>query len=145
MNYESSDDIAREDAVASAFATSWKCEAIRNRPFYVIDRTLIRDGVIKGWMEIKCRTKEYDSVFLSLNKWLTGRQYARETGCPFIAAYGLPTGIWYFTTHGTEKFDFHLKVTGRKDRSNPNDVHPAVEIPLSYMKKLRTNDLRAAA
>lgn len=135
MIYESSIDMANEDAVADAFARAWKCEVARNKPLYEIDRTLLRDGLVVAWMEIKCRAKKYPSVFLSLNKWLKGRQMVRETGKPFVAAYGLPDGIYYYITKG-EDVKFDIKVTGRTDRSDPLDIQPAIEIPLSEMKKL---------
>ena len=135
MMYESKYDMAREDAVAVAFEKAWDCQVLRNKPFYQIDRTITKNGVVVAYMEIKCRNKQYESVFLSLNKWLAGRQMARETGKPFIAAYGLPNGIYYFATKD-EPLGFNIKVTGRTDRHDPNDIQPAVEIPLSEMKRI---------
>lgn len=133
--YESSEDKRKEDEVAAAFAKAWGCDVLRNKEYYDIDRTLTRDGVVKAFMEIKCRTKKYASVFLSLNKWLMGRQMAKETGVPFIAAYGLPDGIYYYVTR-SEDPHFVVKVTGRTDRGDSNDIQPAVEIPLAEMKRL---------
>ena len=113
----------------------WNC-TLRKLPIaYRVDCALFRAGKLSAWVEIKCRGKRYAEMFLSLHKYMAGRDLAVASGVPFIIVYAFADGgiLSVKTDDRTPLID----VGGRTDRNDWQDIEPMVVLKINEMTLLR--------
>lgn len=137
--YENKAHLAKEFALADELAVLWKCEFEKLPIRYGVDYLIMRKGTIVGFCEMKVREYEMDQLermggfMLSLGKWLEGLRLRDVTGMPFVIAIKLLDGIyWHSVTGGHDG----MKIGGRKDRGDWQDVEPVVLLKRARFTKL---------
>jgi len=128
--YETPEDLANEkqicDRLSEVFGCTFKKLPIR----YHADFLIVRDGVCKGWLEIKNRnipSDRYDSFLLDLAKVMRMHELADETGLPAVLAVRWSDGrIGFHTLSGP----LGIVYTGRTDRNDSQDMGPCSLIPM---------------
>ena len=120
---------SNELQVANYFAHKFKAEFMKLPRFYCVDFAAFRDNEMVAWVEIKCRTNpigKYNTFRMAYNKYTTGCDLARHSGQKFILAVKW-TDCYGYIDLSTGKYK--ISFGGRKDRNDPNDLEPQVEIP----------------
>jgi hypothetical protein len=132
--YETTDDIVRETEVAKHLADKWSLSAIKLRKGYKCDWAFLRNTKVTALVEIKCRTNasdKYPTVILSADKWA----YLVHID----AALNIPA---YFIVRFTDSIrhirpakyhNFNIRMGGRYDRGDWQDMEPVVHIPIESM------------
>lgn len=134
--YETPEDLKRQEAVARVFENEWKCKLVRNKALDPIDYNVVRnDTQVVAFAEVKCRAVEssrYDSIILSLRKAVTGVMQSELTGKPFMLLVGFEDCY----AHVPIKRDHlsRIKIAGRTDRGDPDDMEACIEIPSDHFK-----------
>lgn len=129
--YETVDDLNREKDVADLMALSWNCTAHKLPIHYEVDFALTRCDNIKAWAEVKCRSRTYDVMYVSLHKWKAGKELSRVTGLPFLLVYGV-NGKVYWTK--ADELQPTFCMGGRADRNDWQDREPMAAFALSSFK-----------
>ena len=96
--YESAEDRAAEAEIADALGNRWGCSMVKLPPRYPVDFAAVKDGRIRGWIEIKKRNismGQYTSIILSLKKLIEAQGLAHCTRIPAIFCVGTDDGIFY--------------------------------------------------
>lgn len=136
--YESHQDRVNEIEVATELAVLWRCEAHKMPAFYQVDWALANSGTIRAWVEIKCRKvkrTQYPTLMLSLHKWLHGLKLQSDTGIPFILVVRWDEGIFYMRANSLMKPE--IRISGRVDRGDPQDMEPCVHIPIDQFTPIK--------
>lgn len=138
--YETKAHLAKEFALADELALLWRCEFEKLPIRYGVDYLLMRNGNICGFCELKVREYEMDQLermggfMLSLGKWMEGARLREVTGLPFVIAIKLLDGIfWYSAKDATHD---GMKIGGRKDRGDWQDVEPVILLKRDRFTKL---------
>lgn len=131
--YENSDSLQQEREVAELLGKKWKCRVIKLPRAYHVDYALVRDG-LKGWAEIKCRNKRYDTYMLSLHKALNGLTLAEQTKAPLYLVVRIPDGIHWVQMSRTMVGD--IDFGGRADRGDWQDREPVIHIEMDLFRRL---------
>lgn len=131
--YETTINITKEAAIAGELSAAWNCDVIKLPRLYSCDYAAMRDGSVSAWIEIKCRNRSYPTYLLSLHKWLKGVELSNVTGKPFILVVSWDDKIIY---KNVTNEPVKIVIGGRKDRGDPADIEPMVEIEISGFKKL---------
>jgi hypothetical protein len=141
QTYETELSLQCENSVAKRIAADWECSPKKLTHPYRIDFALEKDGLIKGWLEVKCRdfpSTRYSTLMISVLKWETGILHAQATGLPFIIAIRFTDCIKYYRY--SSKHELSVTWGGRtrtsRDRS---DLEPVVHIPMELFKTLRSD------
>lgn len=132
--YETAQDRSKEREVADTLQQLWHCEFVKTPRFYLFDYVIMRDSAAVAFCEIKCRSKRYDTLMLSLHKWTAGIQLSQMTGLPFVVVASVPEGIYW---HEVKARPSSIIVNGRRDRGDPDDVEPCVLLPYSDFKRAK--------
>ena len=133
--YETVADIRREADVAGVIASLWKCTTRKMKRLYSVDFALMRGKEVMAWAEIKCRDASYPTFIISLKKWMDGLELAEASGSPFLIIVSWPVdGVRILMYHRVERKLIRVIFGGRTDRSDPDDVEPLVEIPVTSFK-----------
>jgi len=136
--YETPEDIIREASIQEEFieavyGDNELVKAIKLPKFYAIDYALTKyNGQIVGWLEIKSRTipsNKYSSYILSYRKWREGISISQESGLPYYLAVKWTDKLGVITFPNS--IQTNLVIGGRIDRSDPDDIEPMVEIPIT--------------
>lgn len=133
--YETNADLSREQEVSDWLANYWRCEVVKLKPLYQFDRALIQDGEIQAFAEIKCRTNpstQYKSYLISGDKMLKALAWRKLSGvpCQLVVAWTDAIGIFQVE----DDREYTVKIGGRKDRADQQDLEPCFFIPLSWFK-----------
>jgi len=135
MKHESAKDAANEQAVLERLCKRWKCEAFKlPARFYELDYALLRDGVLKCFIEIKCRTSAqatYPTAIIGLKKIVTGQMLADRAGVPFYLVIH-----WTDTIGYTSTFNGEIRSGGRYDRGDDQDADLWMHIPIGQFINL---------
>lgn len=130
--YETENDRALEARVISRLEVRWKCRAVKLPISYKVDFALEREKV-KAWVEVKCRGRKYEEMYLSLHKWMAGRELSLNTGLPFILVYGFKDEIYW---RSVSKDAPSILIGGRQDRGDWQDLEPMAVFGLDTFKRL---------
>lgn len=138
--YENQVDRDAEEAVAKSLGEFWRTKYTKLPKSYHVDYMLSNgSGVARAWLEVKCRSRWYDTMMISLNKFLAGTRVADATGLAFLMAYSVDGEIRYVRLESgdlTGDRGLYVSVGGRTDRGDSQDIEPVVMIPLGLLKKL---------
>ena len=136
--YETDEDRGREGSFIEELCIAWQCEARKLPMHYKLDFAMIRDGVIKAFLEIKVRnyTMDYfDTYMLSMSKVLAAREYSAFADVPSLLAVRWSDGDGFIALNSMEDFD--IGFGGRADRGDSQDMEPVVFIPIANFGRLR--------
>lgn len=149
--YESSADLANEQAVIKHLEDKWSCEMFKLPLQYKLDYAIKdKENAVLGFIEVKVRKytmaqiQGWGGYMLSLMKWTTGVQLAQTTGLPFILVVKTLDGLYYltidpkvFTESMIQKMiDKRVKLSGRTDRGDWQDVEPCVMLDCNHFNRM---------
>jgi hypothetical protein len=130
--YESSTDISNEERLAEHLVLRWKLDGWkRNPPMYPIDISFIKDGVITGFAEIKCRTvpkDRYETYMISVSKVMAANSLSRVTrlSCLLVVKWTDSLG-WIDLIKAQPEF---VAWGGRSDRQDSQDMEPVIHFDI---------------
>lgn len=132
--YETPEHLKEEGRVIEALCSRWGCEWWKLPLTYRLDYALTSsDDEIKAWLEVKCRSKKYTEMHLSLHKVMAGLELSRVTGLPFLLVYAFGDEIyWKSITPG----EMNITMWGRTDRNDWQDTEPTAVFALKDFKRL---------
>lgn len=142
--YETSDDRSNEMNVAKIIANHWKLEVVKLKPACEVDFAFIRDSAVVAVMEIKCRNYSYSKLdqwgglMLSCDKMSALRRWHDDFPLGAAIAVQLTDGIYVWSIPSGTSFErlFEIKMMGRRDRGDPQDIEPCVLIPMNKFRKI---------
>ena len=130
--YETPESLEDEQKVADLLEMYWTRKLVKLPIAYRVDYAVVKDD-ITAWAEIKCRTTEYPEMYLSLHKWMAGKELSRQTGLPFILVYAFKGKVhWKTVENDTPR----IVIGGRKDRKDWQDMEPMAVFRLDQFKTL---------
>ena len=138
--YETPADLKNEREVADYLSVKWECNFVKLKISYGLDFGVVKDGVLVATAEIKCRnytSKQIDGwggLMLSASK----SHRASEWTVPFVLAAKLTDGLFVATINHWAPYT--IKITGRKDRGDWQDIEPCCIIPMSEFEKMEMNN-----
>ena len=132
--YQTPADKAAERAIAAEVSRQWQCDAREFPEAHVLDYYLQRKDRMVAMMEIKRRPPLDKSPWLHLD-WV---KYCAL----FFAAQGHNVPGYYIAQCDDALVyidvarlgGLRLRVIGREDRNNPNDVRPCLAIPVEWFR-----------
>ena len=134
--YESEEDRNHEATIARKIALAWGCEIHKTPPKAPYDYCVVKNGLIRGVVEIKMRknTHDYYATFLlSVDKVVRCNQHAQLIGCPFIVVVQYTDALkWWRFAEG----EYSTEIGGRFDRGDALDVEPVIHVPLRHFKEI---------
>jgi hypothetical protein len=130
--YETPESLEGERRVADLLEMYWSRKLVKLPIAYRVDFAVVKED-ITAWAEIKCRTAEYPEMYLSLHKWMAGKELSRETGLPFVLVYGIKDKVYWKTV---EKDEPKIVIGGRQDRDDWQDMEPMAVFKLDQFKTL---------
>jgi hypothetical protein len=134
MKHESPEDLANERAVLDIICKRWKCTAFKLPSRYELDYALLRDGVLKCFVEVKCRGSAqatYPTAVVGFRKVCTGITLAEKAGVPFYLICRWTDVIGYTST-----FNGEIRLGGRYDRGDDQDADLWMHIPVGQFVNL---------
>lgn len=140
--YETEENRAAEEAFAQDIAARWNVDMAATDKFYDIDRWMLRPqtDIVKGALEVKCLPQHsseqyaaWKGAFLNIEKYVALRKYA-ALGLTSRYAVRLPDGDYFCRIRPGGVLN--VKLIGRTDRGDPQDIKPAVKIPWMLFEPL---------
>tara|TARA_R100000306_G_C4249968_1_gene79950 strand:- start:8 stop:439 length:432 start_codon:yes stop_codon:yes gene_type:complete len=135
--YETNDDLYRESSFIERLCTLWGFDSRKLPIKYKIDYALLRDRVIRAFLEVKIRkyTKDYFYAYMiSMDKVETAQKHSRFAGVPTILAVKWQDDAGYVVLDTLKNFT--IGFGGRADRDDKQDMEPIVYIPISQFKAI---------
>lgn len=135
---ETEETIRLEKLLAQRVEKAWNVKAEKIPSTYQLDYALQRDGVIKSWAELKCRTHAfgtYPTYMISLKKWNACREFHLGSHLKAFLVVGFTDGDYWMDTDVVK--DFEVKMGGRSDRDWSVDREPCVFFSVSYFRKFK--------
>ena len=133
--YETSEDVAREAAIAAELSRIWKRPLVKLRKAYPVDWAILdndTDKRVVAFLEIKDRNKysmdqldAWGGVFVSLIKWAQADHLCRLVKLPLVVVIKASGVLWVHVSESGREYD-GLHFRGRNDRGDPHDVEPVV-------------------
>lgn len=136
--YETAEDLTEEAKVLDLCCDVWKCKWEKTPKSYPFDSVFLRDGEVRAFAEVKCRkfpSTRFPTTIINLDKWISLRQFHKETNLPTVLIIGFSDGVIRFLWINE---DIEPKVISgeRKGRNDPQDRQPWVEFDLSIFSRL---------
>lgn len=136
--YETKVDMTHEASVAECLANAWDCGIKKLPRLYACDFAAMRGNDVSAWLEIKFRNASYPTYLISLHKWMKGIELSEATEKPFILVVSWPVqNERVILFRALKREPVRVVLGGRKDRGDPADIEPMVEIPISQFKRLQ--------
>lgn len=143
--YETSADLVRETEIIGVVEQSWNCKATKLPIKYHLDYVFTRSDQAVGFCEIKTRKYTMDHLdklggyMLSLDKWMAGIRMSEATNLPFVLIVKTQDAL-YYSMFGKNHNPFttdDVRIMGRIDRNDWQDIEPCVVIRADKFKKLK--------
>ena len=134
--YETSESLKNENEVASRISSAWNTKLNKLPIKYRVDYAAERNGKIVAWIEVKTRKynmNDFDSFMLSLDKYNASVQLGSITNLPVTLVVRWKDKIGYADLLHCRGV---IKMGGRKDRGDPQDIQPAAYIPIDVFREL---------
>jgi hypothetical protein len=137
--YETEADRIRERAVVTKVkawlaGSNHSATAVKMKPFSPVDFAICKsDGTVVAFVEVKvrtCRSDEYDTYLLSMDKAHALRRLAQETGMLVYLAVEWTDRVGVFLVRPDTVFSRPM-MGGRWDRGDWMDAEPVVHIPVA--------------
>jgi hypothetical protein len=136
--YERSGDLQREAKAIEAMGAVWGVQFAKTPKFYSIDFCMIDQlGKVCGWVEIKGKTfarSTYPTFYTSTEKLLRLIRMGQFTGLPAFLVCSWLDGVFYIQPTPSDCRRWAIKVGGRVDRGDADDVEPVTHIPVEEFK-----------
>lgn len=135
--YETSSDVKHECEVALKVATDWGIQVVKLKPKYPCDWAFVWNGEVTGYMEIKCRTHvygAYPTYLISAEKIRYALTVWREFEIPVVLVVAWTDFIGYIKVR--PPWNYKIRVAGRTDREDEQDVEPCFFIPCADFKEV---------
>ena len=139
--YETDKDREQEADFIKELCIAWKCEAKKLPIHYKLDFALIREGVIRAFLEMKIRSYAkgyFDTYMISMAKVLAAQEYSAFAGVASLLAVRWNDEDGFIALHKMK--DFHLGFGGRGDRGDSQDMEPVVFIPIQHFRRIRVQN-----
>lgn len=122
--YENRKSLQKEHALAQGLEKRWECKLKKLPIKYMLDYAAWKNRQISAWVELKCRTipfEQYDEYMISLAKVMAAKELSRNTGLKsfLVVQWNNKTAFLQL-----DNADYELRMGGRKDRSDPDDIEP---------------------
>lgn len=131
--YESADDRTRELAVAQAVFDPYGVTLAKLPVAYEADFAVVRGERVIGVAEVKVRSRAYETLLLSLHKAQSLRGFA-QCGLRAWLLLCVPSGVYVRRVEPWDLAD--IRMGGRTDRGDWQDVEPVVHVPMLGMKRV---------
>lgn len=134
--YETPESLKNENKVAQKISAAWNTKLNKIPIKYRVDYAAERNGKIVAWIEVKCRTynmNDFDTFMLSLDKYNASVELGKITNLPVTLVVRWKDKIGYADLLHCRGV---IKMGGRKDWGDPQDVEPAVYIPIEDFREL---------
>ena len=131
--YETSGDRDRERQVVEAVFEPYGLRAVKLPRAYELDFAVLRGERMLGMCEVKVRGRAYDTLMLSWHKAQALRAAAREGLIAWLVV-ALPEGIYTQRVGADAAFD--LRMGGRQDRGDWQDMEPVAHFPMAGMQRV---------
>jgi hypothetical protein len=135
-------DIKRHELKEPEFRDSiqkkWNCDLYKLAIVYGFDYAIVKDGELKGFVELKRRLFEsykYKDSMINLNKWLKAKELREGTNLPtFLAIRYNDRDVYCKLTNDTTHY---IKWGARtKQTRDWQDIQPACHIVIEEFKSL---------
>ena len=114
----------------------WKVKLEKLASTYSLDFAILRDGEVKSWIELKCRTHPfgtYSEYMISLKKWKACREFHASSHLKAFLGVGFTDGDYWLDTARVK--DFRVEMGGRSDRDWTCDREPCVFFDINLFEK----------
>lgn len=104
---------------------------------YKLDYAVIKDDKIAAFAEIKARKNTmgaYGTYMIALSKYLTAKEYLNTLGLHTYLIVRWTDVIGKVLLSDFDKSQIRVKLGGRKDRNDWQDIEPVVHIPTLYFE-----------
>jgi hypothetical protein len=123
-HYENRKSLQKEHALAQGLEKRWECKLKKLPIKYMLDYAAWKNKQISAWVELKCRTipfEQYDEYMISLAKVMAAKELSRNTGLQsfLVVQWSNKTAFLQL-----DNADYELRMGGRKDRNDPDDIEP---------------------
>ena len=130
--YETSEDLSKEALAIKKFIASFgEAVAFEKLPIqYKMDFCLIDDETVCTFVEVKCRTNKktaYSTYIISMSKVVVAKAYS-DIGIKCILLVQWTDEMGWVDLSNNE---WPVKIGGRKDRGDWQDIEPVAHIPIS--------------
>ena len=132
--YESSEDRARQVAVAGRVGAGWGVEVIHLPRLCCGDYVFLRSGKVLGVGELKCRGVErlrYPTLILSKAKVEGLLELSGALGVGVVLLVQWVDGVFWRRVGAADVAGWVVSRGGRTDRGDPADMEDVYEIPVS--------------
>lgn len=144
--FVTAEDEAKERTVAEQVATRWRCDVHRFAKLAPIDYYAERDGRVVGLFELKNRdhaSTTYDTVYLSLRKWLALLLAETGLGVPALFVVQFTDGVWWCKARDVNPREHGVSISGATFKpKKESDVEPVIEVPIAMMTELGARPMR---
>lgn len=137
--YETGATLDEERKIGGQIAAVAGCDMFKLPLSYQVDFIFLKDKRPTAFVEIKDRQKyardKIDALggyMLSLQKWLRARSLCEPTGIPFLIGVRFADGVYVATIKDWDSYI--IRMGGRRDRGDWQDVEPMAMIPVSEFK-----------
>lgn len=123
-HYENRKSLQKEHALAQGLEKRWECKLKKLPIKYMLDYAVWKNRQISAWVELKCRTitfEQYDEYMISLSKVMAAKDLSRNTGLKsfLVVQWSNKTAFLQL-----DNAPYKLRMGGRKDRNDPDDIEP---------------------
>lgn len=135
--YETEESLQDERRLISFIEPLWRCKGAKTPGYYALDYALHRSSEVLAFAEFKCRKNTFDkypTYILSLHKFMAAEAVSKSMRIPSFIVVEWTDRIGFVTV--TSDVVVRLTMGGRKDRGDPQDMEPVVEIDLKKFKIL---------
>jgi len=134
--YKRGDEV-NEEEISAYLSYKWDCEMVKQGHYDKFDYIAVRNGGIKAFVEIRCRSHDYGSFpdcFVSLTKKIRADELSRASGLPCFFVVSWSDMLGYVDLSET----YSLTRSGKKwsRRDNPEISELLCKIPIQNFKKL---------
>ena len=127
--YETSSNRMAEQEVVDRLSVAWKATILSLPKLAKVDRLIISDRKVRGWLEIKCRKNKadaYPTYMISARKIQDGLSLSEATKLPFILVVSWLGDIRWIKVESM----YPTRTGGRVDRGDAQDIELVCDIPL---------------
>jgi hypothetical protein len=132
--YETSHDLANEASVADVLSFAWKCDMVKLQVRDAFDYAALKGKNITAFIEVKARTNpmhKYPTYMVSMTKVINANAVFIATGTPSLLVVKWTDCIGWVKLNQN---NFPLKIGGRKDRNDSQDIEPVCHIAINLFK-----------
>jgi hypothetical protein len=138
--YETTEDLKNERDVADYLSSIWGCEFVKLKISYGLDFAVVKGNEVVSVAEVKCRNYTSDQIdrlgglMLSASKAHRAGEWMNRHEIQFLLIAKLKDGLFISAIEDWSPYD--VKIAGRTDRGDWQDVEPCCMIPMSEFKKM---------